>query len=149
MGEVALSRHRWNSDLTTWLIFNVTTSSTQRLQQSTVKLRPLREGRFVPVYLRVSREENVRRITSSTRVTLGVGKLVDPSVLLLIRNMWDLLEFNGVEGLHFDVTDVDAEEIARRLYQYILQLFVEELLAKGYARRLNATYHLCRITDQM
>ena len=54
----------------------------------------------VPVYLRVSKEENVRRIASSSRVSLGIGKLVDPSVLLLIRHSRDLLEFNGVEGLH-------------------------------------------------
>ena len=104
---------------------------------------------FVPVYLRGSREENVRRITSSSRVSSGNGRLVDPSDLLLIRDSRDLLEFSGVEGLHLDFVDVDAEENAMRLYQYTRQLFVKELLAKGYARRLNAMYHLCRITDRV
>jgi hypothetical protein len=80
---------------------------------------------FVPVYLRVSREENVRRISSSSRVTPGTGKLVDSSVLLLIRDSCDLFEFSDVEGLHLDVTDIDAEESARRIYQYVCRFFPE------------------------
>jgi hypothetical protein len=78
---------------------------------------------FVPVYLRVSREENVQRIAS--RVTSGNGKLVDSSVLLLIRDSCDLFEFSDVEGLHLDVTDIDAEESARRIYQYVCRFFPE------------------------
>lgn len=74
---------------------------------------------FVPVYLRLSREENVRRIASSSRVASGTGKLVDASVLLSIRDNCDLFEFSGVEGLHLDVTQIDAEEAARRIYRYI------------------------------
>jgi hypothetical protein len=55
---------------------------------------------FVPVYLRLSRDENVRRIASRLRVTSGTGKLVDASVLLSIRDGCDLFEFSDVEGLH-------------------------------------------------
>lgn len=64
---------------------------------------------FVPVYLRMSRGENFQRIASSSRVTLGTEELVDPSDLLLVRNIWDLFKLSGVEGLHLDVTDIDAE----------------------------------------
>lgn len=81
---------------------------------------------FVPVYLRVSREANVRRIASSSRVTSGTGKLIDPSRLLLIRDNCDLFEFSDVEGFGLDVTDIDADESARRIYQYIRQSFLEQ-----------------------
>jgi hypothetical protein len=74
---------------------------------------------FVPVYLRLSKEDNVRRVTSSSRVTSGTGKLVDASVLLSIRERCDLFEFSDVEGLHLDVTEMDAEESAQRIYQYV------------------------------
>ena len=66
----------------------------------------------------MSKEENFQRIASSSRVTLGTEDLVDPGVLLLDRNNWDLFKFRGVEGLHLDVTNIDAEESARRIYQY-------------------------------
>ena len=52
---------------------------------------------FVPVYLRLSREENARRIASSSRIMSGTGKLVDQDLLLLIRDSCDLFEFSGVE----------------------------------------------------
>lgn len=84
------------------------------------------ERPFVPVNLRVSREENVRRIASISRVTSETGRLVDPSVLLLIRDGCDLFEFSDVEGLHLDVTDVDAEESARRIHQYIRQYYRDQ-----------------------
>ena len=74
---------------------------------------------FVPIYLRLSREENVRRIASPSRVTSGTGKLVDLSVLLSIRDNNDLFEFSDVEGLSLDVTETDAGESARRIYQLI------------------------------
>jgi hypothetical protein len=77
---------------------------------------------FVPVYLRLSREENARRIASRSRVTSGTGKLVDPGVLLAIRDSCDLFEFSDVEGLHLDVTEIDAEEASRRIYQYVRPL---------------------------
>jgi hypothetical protein len=80
---------------------------------------------FVPVYLRLSRDENVRRIASSSRVTSGTGKLVNPSVLLSIRDRCDLFEFSDVEGLRLDVTEIDAEEVATRVYEHIRQHFVE------------------------
>lgn len=80
---------------------------------------------FVPVYLRVSREENVRRIVSPSRVTSGTGKLVDACVLLSIRNSSDLFEFSGVEDLRLDVTDIDAEESARRIHQHVRRFFPE------------------------
>jgi hypothetical protein len=78
---------------------------------------------FVPVYLRLSRDENVRRIASRLRVTSGTGKLVDASVLLSIRDGCDLFEFSDVEGLHLDVTRIDAEESARRIYQHIRRFY--------------------------
>jgi len=74
---------------------------------------------FVPVYLRLSREENVRRVTSSSRIASETGKLVDGSLLLSIRDNHDLFEFSDVEGLHLDVTDIEAEESARQIYQHI------------------------------
>jgi hypothetical protein len=77
---------------------------------------------FVPVYLRLSREENARKIASRSRVTSGTGKLVDPGVLLAIRDSCDLFEFSDVEGLHLDVTEIDAEEASRRIYQYVRPL---------------------------
>ena len=58
-------------------------------------------------------------MTSSSIVSPGIGELVDPSVLLFIRDSRDLLEFNGIEGPHLDFTDIDAEESARRIYQYV------------------------------
>lgn len=78
---------------------------------------------FVPVYLRLSRDENVRRIASSYRVASRTGKLVDPNVLLSIRDRCDLFEFNDVEGLLFDITEIDAEEAVRRIYQYICRFY--------------------------
>jgi hypothetical protein len=36
----------------------------------------------------------------------------------LIRHSCDLFELSGEEGLYLDVTDIDAEESARRIYQY-------------------------------
>jgi len=74
---------------------------------------------FVPVYLRLSRKENARRLVSSSRIESGAGKLVDASAVLSIRDNCDLFEFSDVEGLSLDVTDVDAEEGARRIYQYV------------------------------
>jgi hypothetical protein len=70
----------------------------------------------------LSREENARRIASRSRVTSGTGKLVDPGVLLAIRDSCDLFEFSDVEGLHLDVTEIDAEEASRRIYQYVRPL---------------------------
>jgi hypothetical protein len=74
---------------------------------------------FLPVYLRVSREENVRRIASSSRLASGTGKLVDASQLLAIRDSCDLFEFSDLEGLDLDVTELSAEESAQRLAQHI------------------------------
>ena len=74
---------------------------------------------FVPVYLRLSRGENVRRIASTSRVTSGTGKLVDPSILMSIRDGCDLFEFSDVEGLRLDVTEIDAEESARRIFRHV------------------------------
>lgn len=54
---------------------------------------------FVPVYLRLSREENIWRIVSSSRFASGTGKLVDTSVLLSIRDNCDLFEFSDMERL--------------------------------------------------
>ena len=81
---------------------------------------------FVPVYLRLSREENIRRIASSSRTESGTGKLVDAEVLLLIRDSCDLFEFSDVEALRLDVTEIDAEEAARRINQYILRNYLEQ-----------------------
>jgi hypothetical protein len=81
---------------------------------------------FVPVYLQLSREENVRRIASSSRTASGTGKLVDANVLSSIRDSCDLFEFSDVEGLHLDVTKIDAEESAMKICQYIRQFSSEE-----------------------
>lgn len=53
---------------------------------------------FVPVYLQLSREENVRRIPSSSRTASGTGMLVDANVLLSIRDSCDLFEFSDQGG---------------------------------------------------
>jgi hypothetical protein len=74
---------------------------------------------FLLVYLRVSREENVRRIASSSRLVSRTGKLVDTSQLLSIRDSCDLFEFSDLEGLDLDVTELSAEESAQRLAQHI------------------------------
>jgi hypothetical protein len=74
---------------------------------------------FLSVYLRVSGEENVRRIASSSRLASGTGKLVDASQLLSIRDSCDLFEFSDLEGLDLDVTELSAEESAQRLAQHI------------------------------
>jgi hypothetical protein len=74
---------------------------------------------FVPVYLRLSREENARRIASSSRVASGTGKLVDADLLLSIRDSCDLFEFGDVEGLHLDATGIDADEAARKIYRHV------------------------------
>ena len=74
---------------------------------------------FEPIYLRLCREENVLRLTSSSRVASGTGKLVDPRVLLFIRDTCDLFEFSDVEALRLDVTKLTAEEGARQIYQHI------------------------------
>jgi hypothetical protein len=76
---------------------------------------------FVPVYMKLSREENVGRIASSSRVASGTGKLVDADLLLSIRDSCDLFEFDDVEDnpLHLDVTEIDAEEAARRISEHI------------------------------
>ena len=58
---------------------------------------------FVPVYLRLSRKENARRLVSSSRIESGAGKLVDASAVLSIRDNCDLFEFSDVEGLSLDV----------------------------------------------
>ena len=76
---------------------------------------------FVPVSLRLSREENARRTVSSSRVESGTGKLVDASALLSIRDNCDLFDFSDVEGLSLDVTKIDAEESARRIHQHFRQ----------------------------
>lgn len=41
------------------------------------------------------------------------------------RDSCDLFEFSNVEGLHLDVTDIDAEESARRIYQYVCRFLSE------------------------
>jgi len=79
---------------------------------------------FIPVYLRLSREENARRIASSSRSMSGTGKLVDASVLLSIRDSCDLFKFGDVEGLHLDVTEIDAEEAARRIYRHVTSVHI-------------------------
>ena len=60
------------------------------------------------------------RATSSTRVTLEAGDIVDPSV-----DSCDLFEFSDVEGLRLDVADIDAEESARRIFQHLHRSFRE------------------------
>ena len=80
----------------------------------------------MPVYLRLCREENVRRMTSSSRVASGSGKLIDSSVLLSIRDTCDLFEFSDVEALRLDVTELAAEESARKICRYIRQSYQEQ-----------------------
>jgi hypothetical protein len=79
---------------------------------------------FLPVYLGVSREENIRRLASSSRLASGTGKLVDASQLLAIRASCDLLEFGDLKGLDLDVTELDAEESAQRIAQHVRRLWV-------------------------
>jgi hypothetical protein len=81
---------------------------------------------FVPVYLRLSKEENVLRLTSSSRAASGTGKFIDPSVLLSIRDTCDLFEFSDVEALSLDVTELAAEESARQIYQHLRQSYHEQ-----------------------
>jgi hypothetical protein len=72
----------------------------------------------------VSREENVRRVASSSRLASGTGKLVDASQLIAIRDSCQLFEFSDLEGLDLDVTELDAVESAQKIAQHVRRLWV-------------------------
>jgi hypothetical protein len=91
--------------------------ASEYLNAATAAVRP-----FLPVYLGVSKEENVRRLASSSRLESGVGKLVDASQLLAILDRCELFEFGDVQGLDLDVTELSAEESAQRIAQHIRRL---------------------------
>jgi hypothetical protein len=74
---------------------------------------------FLPVYLSLSREENVRRIILPSRLASGARKLVDTELLLAMRDSCELFEFGDIDGLHLDVTDIDAEESARKIFDFL------------------------------
>jgi hypothetical protein len=72
----------------------------------------------------VSREENVRRVASSSRLASGTGKLVDASQLIAIRDSCQLFEFSDLEGLDLDITELDAVESAQKIAQHVRRLWV-------------------------
>jgi hypothetical protein len=74
---------------------------------------------FLPVYLSLSREENVRRIAMPSRLASGARKLVDTDLLRALRDTCELFEFGDIDGLHLDVTNIDAEESARKIFDFI------------------------------
>jgi hypothetical protein len=74
---------------------------------------------FLPVYLSLSREENVRRIAIPSRLASGARKLVDTELLLAMRDSCELFEFGDIDGLHLDATNTDAEESARKIFDFI------------------------------
>jgi hypothetical protein len=74
---------------------------------------------FLPFYLSVSTEENVRRVAMPSRLASGARKLVDTELLLAMRDSCELFEFGDIDGLHLDVTNIDAEESARKIFDFI------------------------------
>jgi hypothetical protein len=75
---------------------------------------------FLPVCLRVSREENTRRVAMPSRLTSGARKLVDPKVLLAMLDSCNLFEFSDVKSLHLEATELDAEESATKVLHFIV-----------------------------
>lgn len=80
---------------------------------------------LVPVHATCGTAENLRRLTSSER---GMhGKLTDAELVVQIRESEVIYQWPAENPFHLelDLTELDAEAAARKIYQHILDVCPE------------------------
>jgi hypothetical protein len=76
---------------------------------------------FIPVFLSISKDENLRRLTQPSRKALQ--KSIDPDILPTLD---DLLRINHPQGLTLDVTHLSAEQAAMHIMAHIRAHSIEK-----------------------
>lgn len=83
---------------------------------------------FVPVVLICEADVNAQRMRSQERLELvasGKGMLVDTALLQEFRSNGEILRFSCPELLELDVSDLDADESAKRIVAHIKSLEIK------------------------
>ncbi|KAK3720103.1 hypothetical protein LTR37_003926 [Vermiconidia calcicola] len=78
-----------------------------------------RGRRIYSVVLHCEMEENMRRLAMAGRGGILNGKLTDVEVLKQYRSRGSILRFGDDDEVEMDVTDIEPEEAARRVYEFV------------------------------